>query len=185
MAWPIDTSCNSAVACSADQLEYTPSQRCCVHTTHGTAAQRRAAGRWGACMFVYFAHRHSRHASPFPLHLLFQSIPAMLPVILCCHACRWLEPGAARSLSQYQLPFGTGQRTCLGMNLANAEMIAVLAELSRSYTLAADWQTDWKDFPIKRPDNGLPLRLAHRAGAAADAAASALPSSAPAAAATV
>lgn len=90
---------------------------------------------------------------------------------------RWLDPAAAQSLSQYQMPFGTGQRTCLGINLAYAEMAAVLAELGRCYSLTADWQTDWKDFPIKRPDNGLPLRLEGRivvasaAGAAAAAAA--------------
>ncbi len=33
------------------------------------------------------------------------------------------------------MPFGTGQRTCIGMNLANAEMAAVLSELGRTYTL--------------------------------------------------
>jgi cytochrome P450 len=60
-----------------------------------------------------------------------------------------------------------GQRTCLGINLALAEMAAVLSELGRSYSLTADWQTEWKDFPIKRPDNGLPLRLEPRTAAAA------------------
>lgn len=84
-------------------------------------------------------------------------------------ARRWLDPVAAKSLAQHQLPFGTGQRTCVGMNLALAEMAAVLAELARHYSLTADWQTEWKDFPIKRPANDLPLRLTRRAAAAAAA----------------
>lgn len=81
--------------------------------------------------------------------------------------CRWFDPANAKTLSQYQLPFGTGQRTCIGMNLAYAEMAAVLAELGRTYTLQADTATEWKDFPIKRPDNGLPVKLTPRAGPAA------------------
>lgn len=84
--------------------------------------------------------------------------------------CRWLDPANAKTMSQYQLPFGTGQRTCIGMNLAYAEMTAVLAELGRTYNLQADTATEWKDFPIKRPGNGLPIRLTPRAGAAAAAA---------------
>jgi hypothetical protein len=48
------------------------------------------------------------------------------------------------------------------MNLANAEMVAVLAELGRAYTLTADVDTDWLDFPIKKPVNGLPIRLSPR-----------------------
>lgn len=84
---------------------------------------------------------------------------------------RWLDPAAAQSLAQHQLPFGMGQRTCLGINLALAEMAAVLSELGRSYSLTADWQTEWKDFPIKRPGNGLPLRLEPRTAAASAAAA--------------
>lgn len=71
----------------------------------------------------------------------------------------WLDPSSAKTLSQYQLPFGTGQRHCLGMNLAYAEMAAVLSELGRTYTLQADTSTEWRDFPIKRPVSGLPIRL--------------------------
>lgn len=57
--------------------------------------------------------------------------------------------------------------------MAYAEMAAVLAELGRCYSLTADWQTDWKDFPIKRPDNGLPLHLEGRMAAASSAGAAA------------
>lgn len=97
---------------------------------------------------------------------------------LCC-LHRWLDPANAKSLAQHQLPFGTGQRTCLGMNLAYAEMAAFLSELGRTYTLAADTATEWRDFPIKKPANGMPIRLTHRgepagaAGAAQTAAAAA------------
>jgi cytochrome P450 len=76
-----------------------------------------------------------------------------------------LDTAAAKSLSQYQLPFGTGQRTCLGINLAYAEMAAVLAELRRNYTFGVEQQTEWKDFPIKSPTNNLPMRLTRRAAA--------------------
>lgn len=97
---------------------------------------------------------------PFSPFAAYHSSPIPLP-----HPpthCRWLDPAAAKSLATHQLPFGTGQRTCLGMNLAYAEMVAVLAELGRSYTLSAQCDTDWSDFPIKRPGNGLPIRLQGR-----------------------
>jgi cytochrome P450 len=76
-----------------------------------------------------------------------------------------LDPVAAKSLSQYQLPFGTGQRTCLGINLAYAETVAVLSELSRNYTFVVEQRTEWKDFPIKSPTNNLPMRLTRKAAA--------------------
>jgi hypothetical protein len=48
------------------------------------------------------------------------------------------------------------------MHLAYAEMAAVLAVLGRHYDLTADGATAWQDFPIKRPLNGLPMRLTPR-----------------------
>jgi hypothetical protein len=53
------------------------------------------------------------------------------------------------------------------MNLAYAEMTAFLSELGRTYTLAADTGTEWRDFPIKKPANGMPIRLTQRVEPAA------------------
>lgn len=72
---------------------------------------------------------------------------------------RWLQPELAKSLALHQAPFGMGAHYCLGSQLAMAELTAVLAELARSYSLTADTDTDWPDFPIKRPANGLPCTL--------------------------
>lgn len=97
---------------------------------------------------------------------------------------RWLESTeAAKSLAHHQLPFGAGQRTCLGINLALGEMTVLLAELGRSYTLqgaglaggsddaaAATHPARWKSFPILQPTDGLPMRLLRRPDAIAAAA---------------
>lgn len=73
---------------------------------------------------------------------------------------RWLDPANTKSLQQHQLPFGVGQHYCVGSNLAMAELTAVLAEVGRSWQVSLDDQdVEWLDFPIKRPSNGLPIRL--------------------------
>ena len=59
-------------------------------------------------------------------------------------------------------PFGIGTRYCLGSHLALAEMGAVVAELGRlaaSHGLEVEQPGRWEEFPILRPDNGLPTRL--------------------------
>ncbi|MEW5320146.1 MAG: hypothetical protein WDW38_011243 [Sanguina aurantia] len=56
-----------------------------------------------------------------------------------------------------QVPFGIGSRNCLGMPLALAEMKIVLAVLARKYCYTADCNTDYKEFPIPEPRNGLPV----------------------------
>jgi len=74
---------------------------------------------------------------------------------------RWLDPTNTKSLQQHQLPFGVGQHYCVGSHLALAELTAVLAEVGRSWQvlLEDNQDTEWLDFPIKRPSNGLPIRL--------------------------
>ncbi|KAF6251874.1 cytochrome P450 [Scenedesmus sp. NREL 46B-D3] len=78
---------------------------------------------------------------------------------------RWLEAEHAKSLALHQAPFGMGAHYCLGSHLAMAELTAVLSELGRSYSMTADTNTDWQDFPIKRPTNGLPCTLQRLAAA--------------------
>lgn len=83
--------------------------------------------------------------------------------------CRWLDAANAKSLAQHQLPFGSGQRACLGRHLAHAEMTAVLSELGRRYTLHArddPAAVQWRDFPIKQPVGGLHITLRQREAAA-------------------
>ncbi|GBF88017.1 hypothetical protein Rsub_00729 [Raphidocelis subcapitata] len=59
-------------------------------------------------------------------------------------------------------PFGIGTRYCLGSHLALAEMGAMVAELGRlagSHALEVEQPGRWEEFPILRPDNGLPTRF--------------------------
>ncbi|MEW5307004.1 MAG: hypothetical protein WDW36_009426 [Sanguina aurantia] len=58
-----------------------------------------------------------------------------------------------------QVPFGVGSRNCLGMPLALAEMKIVLAVLARKFSYTADCDTDYKEFPIPEPRNGLPVLM--------------------------
>lgn len=78
---------------------------------------------------------------------------------------RWLQPELAKS--PRQMPFGLGQRYCLGSHLAGAELACVLAEIARKYSLAAATNTEWREFPLKQPSNGLPCSLTPLAGGAA------------------
>lgn len=72
---------------------------------------------------------------------------------------RWLQPEHAKSLALHQMPFGVGQHYCVGAQLANAELAAVLSELVRNYDFTVEVNTDWAEFPIRRPRNGLPCSL--------------------------
>eukprot|EP00775_Hariotina_reticulata_P013035 gene13035-13164_t len=60
------------------------------------------------------------------------------------------KPGA-------QVPFGWGNRYCLGVYLAMAEMKAFLAVLARCYSFTADNNTEWQQAVGKVPVNGLPV----------------------------
>ncbi|GBF88018.1 cytochrome P450 [Raphidocelis subcapitata] len=62
-------------------------------------------------------------------------------------------------------PFGIGTRYCLGSHLALAEMGAMVAELGRlggSHALEVEQPGRWEEFPILRPDNGLPTRFVRK-----------------------
>lgn len=72
---------------------------------------------------------------------------------------RWLDPETAKSLAMHQHPFGLGQHHCLGYLLAEAELAVVLTEVARSYEVVAEVDTEWRDFPMKRPTNGLPCKV--------------------------
>jgi cytochrome P450 len=81
-------------------------------------------------------------------------------------------PDALAPVPQSFNPFGVGTRYCMGSHLAHAEMAAVLFELARlveaGYGLEADTPRHWAEFPILRPDNGLPARLLPRSGGGGD-----------------
>jgi cytochrome P450 len=56
---------------------------------------------------------------------------------------RWLgEEGRERR--KFQFAFGKGGRKCLGMELARAELVLVIAALVRSFDMTL-WQTDKSD----------------------------------------
>jgi cytochrome P450 len=74
---------------------------------------------------------------------------------------RWLQPEHAKSLALHQAPFGMGAHYCLGSHLAMAELTAVLAELSRHYSLSADTNTTWqgKKLQLQAADDVLDLHV--------------------------
>lgn len=59
---------------------------------------------------------------------------------------RWLAGDSSR-LNRYWLPFGVGHRSCLGKNLAETEILKVVATLLRNY-----------EFAMLEPAPGKPFR---------------------------
>lgn len=56
---------------------------------------------------------------------------------------RWLEPGAERK-DKYLVNFSKGTRQCLGINLANAEILLTLSALFRKLDMSL-YETTWED----------------------------------------
>ena len=59
--------------------------------------------------------------------------PAIFPDPLAFRPERWLEPGAAAKLEQYLLTFGKGSRSCIGINLAYAQLYSIAATIFRNF----------------------------------------------------
>ncbi|KAL8730121.1 MAG: hypothetical protein Q9181_004778 [Wetmoreana brouardii] len=64
---------------------------------------------------------------------------------------RWLD-GNVRELERHLLAFARGSRMCLGMHLANAELLITFARLFRSVEMSI-WQTtpedmEWRDYSV-------------------------------------
>lgn len=98
---------------------------------------------------------------PFIIALaqISDSDPAVSPSRDAFMPERWLDAANAKTLAAHQHPFGLGQHYCVGSQLAQAEMMALLTEVARSYDVVAEVDTEWVDFPIKRPANGLPCKV--------------------------
>lgn len=66
---------------------------------------------------------------------------------------RWLGnpkgPDGQRNLNRYMTSFGKGTRICVGMNLAYAEIIMVIAALFRRFDFEL-FETDYEDVRIVR-----------------------------------
>jgi cytochrome P450 len=63
-------------------------------------------------------------------------------------------------LQLHQHPFGYGTHSCIGFHIARATAAAVAQELSLKYSLSADTDTTFSDFPTGgRPVNELPISL--------------------------
>ncbi|KAI5848510.1 cytochrome P450 [Morchella snyderi] len=56
---------------------------------------------------------------------------------------RWLSPDS-KNLEKYLVPFGRGQRMCVGMNLAYSELYLVLGSIFRRYQMDLH-NTSWED----------------------------------------
>lgn len=48
---------------------------------------------------------------------------------------RWLDPSARRKLDKYFVPFSKGSRSCVGMNLAMAELYITVGNIFRRFDL--------------------------------------------------
>ena len=72
------------------------------------------------------------------------------------------EPEAAKALDRFcYLPFGAGPRTCIGLNFAQMEAMAVTASLLRSFQLKLrpDYSPEPQLRVTLRPAGGMPMRL--------------------------
>ncbi|KAF2842833.1 putative cytochrome P450 [Patellaria atrata CBS 101060] len=58
---------------------------------------------------------------------------------------RWLEPGAKARLEPWLLTFGKGTRSCIGTNLAYAEMYTTIATVFRRFPSMQLFDTTWED----------------------------------------
>ncbi|KAM3076084.1 hypothetical protein ACMFMG_006399 [Clarireedia jacksonii] len=57
---------------------------------------------------------------------------------------RWLDPAERKRLEKYLIPFGRGSRSCLGINLAYAEIYITVAKLVEGFDLEL-FETDKED----------------------------------------
>lgn len=67
---------------------------------------------------------------------------------------RWLDPEARNRLEKYIVNFGRGTRSCLGINLAHAEIHLTLAALFRRFDMQT-YETTWADIEVAH-DNFIP-----------------------------
>ncbi|KAL8713856.1 MAG: hypothetical protein Q9220_002001 [cf. Caloplaca sp. 1 TL-2023] len=62
---------------------------------------------------------------------------------------RWLDGDKGKALNRFQYGFGKGSRRCLGMELANAEVVLALARVLGGWELEL-WETTEKDVGFER-----------------------------------
>ncbi|EXJ53868.1 hypothetical protein A1O7_09204 [Cladophialophora yegresii CBS 114405] len=81
-------------------------------------------------------------------HYVYNNDPAIFLDPFSFKPERWLEPNADE-LERHMVSFSRGSRSCIGMNLAYAELYATFAHLARRFDLVNDGTTDemmdWKD----------------------------------------
>jgi cytochrome P450 len=61
---------------------------------------------------------------------------------------RWLEPDAREKLDPYYIPFGRGSRSCVGINLAYAELYTVFAAVIRRFPTLRLYDTSPEDVVV-------------------------------------
>jgi len=58
---------------------------------------------------------------------------------------RWLDPSTRETLDRYYVAFGRGPRSCVGMNLAYAELYTVIATVIRRFPTLRLYETSPQD----------------------------------------
>jgi cytochrome P450 len=62
---------------------------------------------------------------------------------------RWLAPDAREKLEPYYVPFGRGPRSCVGLNLAYAELFTLVAAVIRRFPTLKIYDTSPDDVVAK------------------------------------
>jgi len=79
-------------------------------------------------------------------HMLTHQNPKVFPEPFAFRPERWIGPNAA-SLRKYLTPFSKGTRACIGLHLAQTEILLILAAMFRRFDFEI-YQTDQQDMDI-------------------------------------
>jgi cytochrome P450 len=79
--------------------------------------------------------------------ILMHDNPELFPNPQVFDPDRWLKNDAERRLGKYLVNFSKGTRSCLGMNLAKAEIYLTMATIFHRFDMEL-FETDWSDVEI-------------------------------------
>jgi len=95
-------------------------------------------------------------------HYVYNNDPSIFEDPFNFNPDRWLGPDVTK-LDSHMISFSRGGRTCIGMNLAYAELYLTFAHLVRRFDVVNDGTTDedmdWTDCFVPRFKGGLKVKL--------------------------